>query len=83
MILIAPIKTEKSIEKIDSENSIRFLVALEATKKQIAEEVEKIFSVKVASVKTLITPDGKKHAIVRLTKEFKADDVVTKLKMIT
>ena len=82
MILIAPLKTEKSIGKIEVENSLRFVVALGATKKQIAEEVGRLFSVKVHSVKTLITPEGRKHAIVRLAKGFKADDVAAKLKMV-
>ncbi len=82
MILISPVKTEKSIGKIEFENSLRFEVALKATKKQIKDEVEKLFEVKVASVKTLITPEGKKHAVIRLTKEFKADNVATKLKMV-
>ncbi len=82
MILIAPIKTEKVIGKIEPENSLRFEVAVNATKKQITDEVEKLFKVKVHSVKTLVTPKGRKHAIVRLTKEFKADDIATKLKMV-
>lgn len=82
MIIIAPLKTEKSIGKIELENSLRFIVAVNATKKQIKEEVEKTFEVKVLSVKTLITSEGKKHAVVRLTKEFKADDVAAKLKMV-
>jgi hypothetical protein len=36
----------------------------------------------VAGVRTFLTPGGKKHAIVRLEKAFKADDVAVKLKMI-
>lgn len=82
MILISPIKTEKSIGRIELDNSLRFEVAYKATKKQIKEEVEKLFAVKVVSVKTLVTPKGKKHAVVRLAKEFKADDIATKLKMV-
>ena len=82
MILIAPVKTEKTIGRIEIENSLRFIVAVDATKKQIKDEVEKTFGVKVKSVNTLVTPEGKKHAVVRLMKEFRADDVATKLKMV-
>jgi len=82
MILLSPIKTEKAINKIEFENTITFLVSTEATKEAIGKECEKLFQVKVASVKTLITPNGKKHALIRLAKEFKADDVAMKLKMI-
>lgn len=82
MILIAPIKTEKAIAKIEYENTLTFQVDNSATKKSVKDEMEKLFNVKVSSVRTFIAPTGKKHALVRLSKEFKADDVATKLKMI-
>lgn len=82
MILLAPVKTEKAIGKIEYENTLTFEVAQAATKKDIAQECEKLFKVKVASVRTTITSAGSKHAYVRLAKEFKADDVAAKLKMI-
>jgi len=82
MILISPIKTEKAIGKIEYENTLSFVVEKTATKNAIKAEVEKLFAVKVLSVRTAMSPIGKKHAFVRLTKEFKADDVATKLKMI-
>ncbi|MEW6035347.1 MAG: 50S ribosomal protein L23 [Candidatus Micrarchaeota archaeon] len=82
MILIAPIKTEKAIGKIEYENTLTFEVALKSSKKEIKAETEKLFGVKVASVRTYITPEGAKHALVRLDKSSKADDVATKLKMI-
>lgn len=82
MIIIAPVKTEKVIGKIELENSLRFVVAPKATKKQVKDEIEKLFDVKVASVNTLVTPEGDKHAVVKLDKKFKADDVAAKLKMV-
>lgn len=82
MIIIAPVKTEKAISKIEYENTLTFEVGRECTKKDISGEVEKLFGVKVASVRTFITSKGKKHAFVRLDKSSKADDVATKLKMI-
>ena len=82
MMLVAPIKTEKAIGKIEYENTLTFEVGLRATKKGVKDEVEKLFAVKVASVQTLITSGGKKHALVKLEKGFKADDVAAKLKML-
>ncbi len=82
MILIAPIKTEKAIGKIEYENALTFHVNLRSTKKEIRDAVEKLFSVKVDSVNTFVTSKGDKHALVRLNKESKADDVAVKLKMI-
>ena len=82
MILLAPIKTEKAISKIEYENTLTFKVDRKSTKTQIKGEVEKMFSVKVHSVRTHFTSNGHKHALVTLDKSSKADDVATKLKMI-
>jgi large subunit ribosomal protein L23 len=82
MILFAPIKTEKAISKIEYENTLTFQVDIAASKKQITDEVETLFKVKVATVRTQITSRGKKTAYVKLAKEFKADDVAVKLKML-
>lgn len=82
MILHSPVKTEKAIGKIEYENTLTFMVDIGATKKQIADEVESLFRVKVAAVRTHLTAKGKKTAFVKLQKEFKADDVAVKLKML-
>ena len=82
MILLAPIKMEKAIGKIEYENALTFHVDGNASKKEIKDEVEKLFNVKVNSVNTFFTSKGKKHALVKLEKEFKADDIAIKLKMI-
>lgn len=82
MIIETPIKTEKAIKKIEEENTLTFLVSEGASKAQIKEEMERLFSVKVDNVRTFITSKGKKHALVRLSKGHKADDVAMKLKMI-
>ncbi len=80
-ILIAPIKTEKAVGKIEFENTVYFEVDIKTTKKEIKKEVEELFNVKVEGVRVYITPKGKKHAAVKLKKEFKAEDITTKLKV--
>ncbi|MBI5223637.1 50S ribosomal protein L23 [Candidatus Micrarchaeota archaeon] len=82
MIIIEPVKTEKAIAKIETENTLTFSVSSSATKNTIAKELETLFGVKVASVRTFITSKGSKHAVVRLQKGFKADDLAAKLKII-
>ena len=59
MILLAPIKTEKFIQKIEYDNTIVFKVDVRATKQNVKDEVEKTFGVKVADVRTYISPKGK------------------------
>lgn len=81
MILKEPVKTEKAIGKIEFENTITFKVEEKATKKQIKDEVEKLFKVKVKTVRTYLAPLGGKRAVVRLAEGHKAEDISSKLKM--
>lgn len=52
-LLRKPITTEKSVS-LSSHNGLAFEVAMDATKPQIREAVEKVFGVKVKAVNTLI-----------------------------
>ena len=81
MILLEPVKTEKAIGKIEFDNTITFKVEEKATKKQVKDEVEKIFKVKVKSVRTYLAQTGGKRAVVRLAEGHKAEDISSKLKM--
>lgn len=79
MIINHPISTEKAVRVMQSENKLVFQVTLKAKKSEIKKAVEDVFDVKVKSVNTLITPQGKKKAYVKLTPEFQAIDVATDL----
>jgi len=79
MIINHPISTEKAVRVMQSENKLVFQVTLKAKKAEIKKAVENVFDVKVESVNTLITPQGKKKAYVKLTPEFQAIDVATDL----
>ncbi|MEM7826091.1 MAG: 50S ribosomal protein L23 [Candidatus Aenigmatarchaeota archaeon] len=74
--------TEKSVSLIEKENKIVFIVDRKANKKQIKEAFEKLFGVKVESVNTQITLDGRKKAYIKLKPEFKARDVAVKLGLV-
>lgn len=79
LIINHPISTEKAVRLMQTENKLVFETALKAKKSEIKEAVETSFNVKVDSVKTLITPKGKKKAYVTLKPEFQAIDVATDL----
>jgi len=81
-ILLYPYVTEKAVSMIEKENKIVFVVDRRASKKQIKEAFEKLFEVKVEKVNTLITPDGKKKAFIKLKPEYKAADVAVKLGIV-
>jgi len=77
-----PLMTEDAVLLIESENKLTFIVNINATKSDIKRAVEELYEVKVTSINTLIAPDGKKKAFVKLKPEYKASDVAMKLGII-
>ncbi|HKL24262.1 MAG TPA: 50S ribosomal protein L23 [Candidatus Nanoarchaeia archaeon] len=73
-----PIATEKAVMKIESENLLTFQVDSRKNKDEIKKEIEEMFEVKVAKVRTN-TRGNKKIAYIRLNKDYPAMDVATKL----
>ena len=80
-MILKPITSEKAVKLIDVENTLLFEAPRSARKLEIKKEVETIFSVKVAKVRTFIR-ENKKFAYVKLNKSNPAIDVATKLGMI-
>ena len=81
-IINFPKSTEKAVRLMESENKLVFSVAKSATKKEIKEALEKIFSIKVEAVNTTIMPTGKKKAYVKLSPETPAIDIATQMGML-
>lgn len=77
-VLLHPYVTERTMDLIDMHNSLEFIVHKRATKPQIKRAFEKVFDVRVAAVNTRHTKHGK-HAIIKLTKEYKAEDIGTRI----
>ncbi|MCK4365701.1 MAG: 50S ribosomal protein L23 [Thermoplasmatales archaeon] len=73
-ILYHPYVTEKTMNFMDKNNAIEFVVKRDADKKQIKKAVEEMFEVKVKEINTRITKRGK-HAVVTFMPEFKAEDI--------
>ncbi len=80
-MILKPIVTEKAVMAIEKDNMLTFLTEKEKTKTEIKEEIEKIFKIKIESVRTQIR-NNKKYAHVKLKKEFPAIDIATKLGLI-
>lgn len=81
MIQLKPIVTEKAVMLIERENVLTFETEKERTKPEIQKEVESLFGVKVAKIRSLIQ-GNKKYAYIKLKKQFPAIDVATKLGVI-
>ena len=78
-IIIRPVVTEASLEAVDNENKLIFYVDRKANKNMIRWAVETLYDVVVVKVNTLITPDGRKKALVKLAPEYSAGEVATQL----
>ncbi|MDH5815809.1 MAG: 50S ribosomal protein L23 [Candidatus Nezhaarchaeota archaeon] len=78
-VILKPVVSEKALSLIEKNNTLTFIVKMDANKLRIKEAVEKLFNVKVEKVNTLITMRGEKKAYVKLKPEYKASDVAVKL----
>ncbi|MBY8999325.1 MAG: 50S ribosomal protein L23 [Candidatus Heimdallarchaeota archaeon] len=78
-IIIKPLISEKDFELIEKENKLVIQVALNATKHQIKEAMEKLYEVQVLKVNTLITPKGTKKAYVKLSQFDDAADIASRM----
>ncbi len=78
-VLLYPMVTEKAVNIIEEENKLVFVVAKKAAKHEIKKEVESLYEVKVDKVNIVNDMKGRKKAIVKINKKFKANDIAIKL----
>jgi len=81
-VLMYPHLAEKSMNMVEIENKLVFIVRMNSTKPQIKKAVESGFDVKVLGVKTEITRKGTKKAYVKLSPESHAADIASRLGMV-
>lgn len=74
-----PYITEKTTVIIDEMNVLTFMVDVRARKPEIKREIEKLFDVTVISVKTMITNKGNKKALITLSEEDSAGELISRL----
>lgn len=74
-----PLVTEKAMDEMDFENRLQFVVATDATKRQIAADIESQFDVAVEEVRTQVTPKGTKKATVTLDEDDDAQEVASRI----
>ena len=78
-IIIKPHVTEKTMNLIDLNNEITFVVRRSANKKQIKRAFEELFDEKVERVNTHITTKGEKVAFIKLVEEEMAEELAVRL----
>jgi large subunit ribosomal protein L23 len=63
-MIIHPHVTEKATMLAEQNNLLQFIVGVDDTKTKVKKEIEALYKVKVHSVNTMMTPKGKKKAVV-------------------
>jgi len=74
-----PLVSEDAVTLIEAENKITFIVDPYASKNDIRRAVEELYEVKVDRVNSVLTPDGRKKAFVKLAPDYKASDLAVRL----
>jgi large subunit ribosomal protein L23 len=75
------LRTEKALKLATREHTIPFIVDLRASKPEIKEEIERLYGVKVETVRTLIR-DGKKIAFVKFAPEVNVEELASSLNLV-
>ena len=78
-IIIKPHVTEKTMNLIDANNEIAFVVRRSANKKQIKRAFEQLYEEEVDRVNTHITPKGEKVAYIKLVEEEMAEELAVRI----
>ena len=78
-IIIKPHVTEKTMNLIDENNEITFVVRRSANKMQIKRAFEELYEEKVEKVNTHISPKGEKVAYIKLVEEEMAEELAVRI----
>lgn len=78
-IIKYPLMTERSVNMIELENKLVFIVDRRSNKHDIARAVRELYEIEVESVNTLVNRDGNKKAFIKLKPGYDASDVAIRL----
>ena len=78
-IIIKPHVTEKTMNLIDENNEIAFVVRRSANKMQIKKAFVDLYEEEVKRVNTHITPKGEKVAYIKLVEEEMAEELAVRI----
>ena len=78
-VIIKPHVTEKTMNLIDLNNEITFVVNRKANKKQIKRAFEELYEEKVEKVNTHINTRGEKVAYIKLVEEEMAEELAVRI----
>ena len=74
-----PFITEKATIQLEEENTLQFIVDMNSNKNRIKSDIEEVYGFKVAAIRTMITPKGRKKAIVAFIDSDAANEIATRI----
>ncbi len=78
-MILYPYVTEKASLQAEKNNVLQFIVDINANKNKVKREIEKLYNVKVRKVNIMITPKGKKKAMVMFEEPNTATQLASRL----
>jgi len=81
-IIKNPVTTESAMKKIQSGNTLVFIVSPRSNKKTIKLTIKKLYKAKAIKINTLITTNGEKKAYIKLSPDSDALDVANRIGFI-
>jgi len=81
-VIRSPLSTESAMKKIEDHNTLVFIVDVLANKRQIKAAVKELYEIQAEKVNTLVRPDGKKKAYVKLTQDHDALEIANRIGII-
>ncbi len=81
-VIVYPHLAEKSMNMVEFDNKLTFIVRRTASKKDIKEAIENLFDVRVLKVQTEVTPKGVKKAYAKLSPDSQASEIASRLGMV-
>ncbi|MHC1566706.1 MAG: 50S ribosomal protein L23 [Candidatus Syntropharchaeia archaeon] len=78
-MIIKHVYAKEKSDALMEHNQLQFIVDINANKREIKEEIEKLFDVEVVKVRTMITPKGEKKATVTLSEKDDVETIARKL----
>jgi len=81
-VLLYPQLAEKSMNMVEVENKLVFIVNKKASKEDIKTAVEKNFSVKVDSINVMVSTKNQKKAFIKLHPDHSAADIASRMGML-
>ncbi|PWN94558.1 hypothetical protein FA09DRAFT_302864 [Tilletiopsis washingtonensis] len=80
--ILFPLNTESAMKKIEEENTLVMICDRRSNKRQIKAAVKQLYDCDALAINTLIRPDGRKKAYIRLTPDQDALDMASRVGLL-